>query len=189
MPQYKVPQNIFMEDHIIGPLTMWQFLYLLFGGLIDYIAYQFFWQSARGLFFLVAFPTTLLALGMALVKIHDRPLPVFIKNAIAFALSPRYRVWHKIEAMEGTSVISAPTAKKEAPQEAKQLPQGELAKLSGIVDTYGKPSPALPPQGTPSPLEGSGLRRAGLPAEQQVSPTPNKEDSGPLNGGFKNQTR
>lgn len=148
MPQYKVPQNIFMEDHIIGPLTMWQFLYLLFGGLIVYIAYQFFYQSAPGLFFLIAIPVSLLALGAAFVKIHDRPLPIFIKNGISFALSPRYRVWHKVEAMEGTSVITGPTAKKEAPQEAKQLPGSDLAKLSEILDTYGASAGGGQPRST-----------------------------------------
>lgn len=146
--QYKVPQNIFMEDRIIGPLTLWQFLYLLFGGLIVYISYQFLYNNARVLFFIIAAPVSLISLGAAFVKIHDRPLPTFIKNAISFALKPRERVWHKEESLEGTSVIVGATQKKqEAPQQAKQLPPTELAKLSEILDTYGEPKQAgLPGQ-------------------------------------------
>ena len=144
--QYKVPQNIFMEDRIIGPLTLWQFLYLLFGGLIVYITYQFLYESARGLFFVIALPVILLALGMAFVKIRDRPLPTFIKNAIAFALSPRARVWHKEEGLEGTSVVTGATVKKVQPPPAgKQLPGSDLAKLSEILDTYGKSRQTGPP--------------------------------------------
>jgi len=157
--QYKVPQNIFMEDKIIGPLTLWQFLYLLFGGLIVYIAYQFLYQSARPLFFVIAAPVTLLALGAAFVKIHDRPLPTFIKNAIAFLLTPRERVWHKEESLEGTSVISAATqAKVQAPRQVKQLPPSELAKLSEILDTQEGRSQAAGTSNVPrpsSPVEGS----------------------------------
>lgn len=178
--QYKVPQNIFMEDHIIGPLTMWQFLYLLFGGLIVYIAYQFFYQSAPGLFFLIAIPVSLLALGAAFVKIHDRPLPTFIKNAIAFAFTPRERVWHKEESLEGTSVVTGATVPKvQAPPQSKQLPGSGLAKLSEILDTYGKPTSALPVKGTTSSPDTSELRRAGPVVEQDQEPqTPNSRVTG-----------
>ncbi len=165
--QYKVPQNIFMEDKIIGPLTLWQFLYLLFGGLIVYISYQFLYANARGLFFVIAAPVSLVSLGAAFVKIHDRPLPTFIKNAISFASRPRQRVWHKEEAFEGTSVITGATVKKiAAPSQAKQLPQADLAKLSEILDTYGRPSSASPAKEVAPSFDKNGLRQTGPPAGQ-----------------------
>jgi hypothetical protein len=150
--QYKVPQNIDLEDKIVGPLTLAQFLYLLFGGLIVYIAYQLFFLNARAVFFLIALPVGLLSLGLAFVKIYDRPLPQFIKHAISFVSAPRERVWHKEEALEGQSVVTGPTAKKtEVPGQVKQLPQTDLANLSQILDTYGK-VPAAPVQGPVSPV-------------------------------------
>ena len=35
--RYKVPQNIDMEDRIVGPLTMVQFVIVMIGGMIVYV--------------------------------------------------------------------------------------------------------------------------------------------------------
>jgi hypothetical protein len=151
--QYKVPQNIDLEDKIVGPLTLAQFLYLLFGGLIVYIVYQFFYERAPGIFYLIGLPVGLVALGLAFVKVHDRPLGTFIKNALAFLTAPRERVWKKKEELEGTTVISGAQAVKPAPPPAqKKMAQSELEKLSEILDTYGEPSgPRLTGQSPTSP--------------------------------------
>jgi hypothetical protein len=123
-----------------------QFIYLIAGGLVDYIAYQFFFENARVIFWIIAFPVTIITLGLAFVKVYDRPLGTFIKHAISFSLTPRERTWHKEESLETGSAITGPTVKKKAaPPPAKQLPQGDLAQLSQILDTYGKSSSAGQP--------------------------------------------
>lgn len=144
--QYKVPQSIDMEDKIVGPLTLQQFLYLIFGGLFDYIAYQAFYNSVPGLFWSIFLPVTLVSLAFAFVKVYDRPFSTFIKNAISFAFTPRTRVWHKEEALEvTTTIVNAPVKKELAAPPQRRLEATELEKLSRILDTYSAPT-TIPPK-------------------------------------------
>lgn len=118
-----------------------QFIYLLFGGLIVYICYQFFYLNARLIFFIIAMPVALLSLGLAFVKVYDQPLGTFIKHAIQFSLTPKRRVWHKEETLEGESVVSGATVKKPvSPPPQKRLSSVELEKLLEILDTTGRPA-------------------------------------------------
>lgn len=93
--QFKVPQNIDMEDRIIGPLTLTQFFYLLFGGVIIYILFgNLVFRGLSILFWVLATPIGLFSFSMAFVKIQDRPFSSFFMAFIKYMSSPRSRVWH-----------------------------------------------------------------------------------------------
>ncbi|MEX1051993.1 MAG: PrgI family protein [Patescibacteria group bacterium] len=92
--QFKVPQNIDMEDKIIGPLTLTQFFYLLFGGVILYILFNKLVLSGLSLlFWVLAIPIGTFSFAMAFVKIQDRPFPSFFFAMLKYASTPRARVW------------------------------------------------------------------------------------------------
>lgn len=92
--QYKVPQNIDMEDRIIGPLTMPQFFYVLFGGVIIYILFKKLIFTDFAIFFWVlAIPIGLFCFAMAFLKVQDRPFPSFVVAAIHYMRTPRQRAW------------------------------------------------------------------------------------------------
>ena len=55
--QFQVPQGIDMEDKIVGPLTLIQFLYLLVGGVIDYLL--FLNLKGNFIFWILALPITI----------------------------------------------------------------------------------------------------------------------------------
>ncbi|HSX41784.1 MAG TPA: PrgI family protein [Candidatus Saccharimonadales bacterium] len=93
--QFKVPQNIDMEDKIIGPLTLTQFFYLLFGGLIIYILFNDLAPLSSFLFWILALPIGLFSFAMAFVKVQDRPFPSFMMAGIKFLTQPRARVWQR----------------------------------------------------------------------------------------------
>ena len=38
--QYKIPQNIDVEDKILGPFTLKQFLYIMVGGILIYVFFN-----------------------------------------------------------------------------------------------------------------------------------------------------
>ena len=132
--QFKVPQNIDMEDKIVGPLTLIQFLYLLGGGLIVYILFQTV-TSSRVLFIILALPIAVLSVGMAFVKIQDQPLSHFVKAGIYYFTNPKVRFWKK-EGFAPSILIDPPKSiKKEGFVAPKQIEKSDLEKLAHVLDT------------------------------------------------------
>lgn len=135
--QFKVPQNIDVQDKIIGPLTMIQFLYVLFGGLIDYILLQTLADSRPALFFSLAIPIALLAVAMAFLKINDIPFPRFIQAALLYLKQPKRRVWHKTTDISTPVAINPPTAKAAPRLMRRQIDKSEIEKMATVLDTAG----------------------------------------------------
>lgn len=97
--QYKVPQNIDLEDKIIGPFTMRQFAYLMVAGFIIYgwwnYASQFVVPSPMTIFAPLALPVGLVAVAFTLVKVNDRPFEFFIANLFKYMFTPKKRMWRE----------------------------------------------------------------------------------------------
>lgn len=135
--QFKVPQNIDMEDKIIGPLTMKQFIYLIVGGMITYACiktYNIYWILFLGV------PSGLIALCLAFIKIQDQPFSKFIFSLTLFTVKPKQRIWSKdwIATHEIHGVVQKPVEEvKKEPQ--KHIEKSELEKLSDLLDTRGMP--------------------------------------------------
>lgn len=95
--QYKVPQNIDLEDKIVGPFTMKQFLYLFVGGFILYgwwnYSNTFVSPAPMSIFLPLAVPLGLICFCLAVVKVNDRPFEIFILNVFKFLFSPKQRKW------------------------------------------------------------------------------------------------
>lgn len=90
--QASVPQYIDVEDKIIGPLTLKQFLYFLAAGAVEMI-YWFFFDFS--LFILVTIPTLAVAVAFVFVRINDRPFIYFVLAFLGFYLKPMIRVWQR----------------------------------------------------------------------------------------------
>ena len=107
--QYKVPQNIDLEDKIVGPFTMKQFLYLMVGGFIIYgwwtYAQQFESPSPMVIFLALAIPVGLITLSLALVKMNDRPFEFFLLNLFRFVFTPKKRMWQEGYTPENVIVL------------------------------------------------------------------------------------
>lgn len=94
--RYKVPQKIDMEDRIVGPLTLTQFLYVMIGGMLIYAFYQAFFLTGRQIiFWLLAAPVGLFSTSMAFLKIQEEPLPRFLIHTLLFFTRAKQRVWMK----------------------------------------------------------------------------------------------
>jgi hypothetical protein len=95
--QYKVPQNIDIEDKIVGPFTMKQFLYMMVGGFILYgwwnFSNTFSSPDPLVIFMVVGLPVGLLTISLAMVKINDRPFEYFLLNMFRFLVTPKQRKW------------------------------------------------------------------------------------------------
>lgn len=123
-----------MEDKIVGPLTLIQFLYLLGGGLIVYILFQALTNNLT-LFVILAVPISLVALGMAFVKIQDQPLSHFIKAGIYYLNNPKVRFWQKEGQRESVLVDPPKSVQKEGFVPPKQVQKSDLEKLAHVLDT------------------------------------------------------
>jgi len=118
--QYKVPQNIDLEDKIVGPFTMRQFVYLLVAGGLIYGWWNFLnsnYVNFLPQFLILAIPLGGLGFAFALVKINDRPFEYFVLGLIKFLFSPKQMMWKT--GFKGESVImidtpKAPPLKEEA---------------------------------------------------------------------------
>jgi hypothetical protein len=88
--QFQVPQFIDIEDKIVGPLTLKQFLYLAAGFGIIFILYFYIkfiiWLMLSAI--IGAF-----AIALAFLKINGQAFPKIVTNAIKFYLRPQIYIW------------------------------------------------------------------------------------------------
>ncbi len=135
--QFQVPQNIDLEDKIVGPLTLIQFLYLLAGGLIDYLLLIFI--GMKVIFWILAVPIGLFALALAFLKIQDQPLSSFVKAGLVYFSRPRMRYWQR-KGFIAEAIFAKP--KKVAPKivlPKRKIEKSELEKLAQMLDTRAAP--------------------------------------------------
>lgn len=132
--QFKVPQNIDLQDKVIGPMTMIQFLYVLGGGVIDYLLFMTIGPGI--VFYILAIPIALLALALAFLKIQEQPLSHFITAGLVFYNRPKKRTWLR----GGTSIATVrelPQTKKKVVVPIKRaVSKSELEKLAYMLDTH-----------------------------------------------------
>ncbi len=139
MDRFVAPQFIDVEDRIIGPITTRQFVLMIIGGVVIFLAYKILDTSA--------FILTSLLVGGAVVlfgfvKINGRRFHEYMGSMLEVARRPRVRVWFKsvnsseirtnnrLEAQDKikTNFISRP----------KKIKANSLRELALLVDTGGK---------------------------------------------------
>jgi hypothetical protein len=135
--QFPVPQNIAMEDRIIGPLTPIQFTITVVGGFISFFVFQSTFLPSfisHGLGILAAVLTVVLAVG----KFNDQPMYRFIRAIVSFVTSPKIRIWHKA-GMEPILVKPRPVEhKKEEKSLNKRVSKQDIAQLAAVLDSRGQ---------------------------------------------------
>jgi hypothetical protein len=137
MQQFVVPQFIDVEDKIIGPLTVRQFIIMMVGGFFIFIEFRL---ADLGLFIFEAIVTAFLVALFAFFKVNGMPFHFFLLNFIATLNRPKIRVWQKVitqaelkDAMHRAVVVH----KKEALPTKPPLYKSRLQELALEVDTGG----------------------------------------------------
>ena len=137
----KIPQDVTREDRLIGPLTLKQFLYLLVGGAVIFIAYQYY--SLQYLFLIefvvISFVFGSLTLALAFAKINGLPFGQFMSHAFKFFLAPKQRTWSKDIndhlTVQKDDIANIPTTQA---SRSKTAPESQLELLANVLDTGGK---------------------------------------------------
>lgn len=133
--QATVPQFIDIEDKIVGPLTLKQFLYFLAAAVVEIIYWYFFDLS---LFILVSLPTIAISMAFAFFKINDRPFIFFVLSVIGFYLRPVVRVWHRDGGkFSSLSTISVSFTEREGKRDLVKahMQRGRLDHLEKALET------------------------------------------------------
>lgn len=134
--QFKVPQNIDMQDKIVGPLTLLQFVYLMAGGIIIYITFS---VATPVIAWLIAVPVGILTLALTFLKIQDQPFGLFLMATVLFFVRPQTRIWHKETELEQLPQQKiTPVKKEDIKLPKKGIEKSELEKLAYVLDTRGK---------------------------------------------------
>ncbi len=140
MMQFTVPQFIDVEDKILGPITVRQFIILLVDGIILAIAWKL---SDLALFVVLLLFFGGFGLVLAFVKINGQPFHYFLLNFLQTVKKPSLRVWQKKftdkELREMAAVEKAPPPPPKPYKEAVSI--SRLGELTLTVDTGGRYTP------------------------------------------------
>lgn len=131
--RFKVPQNIDMQDRIIGPLTMVQFIYAVVGG---GLCYGIFMSGIpRALSIIVIIPIALFVAALIFLKINERPFLEFFLAVIEYTSQPRQRIWRHqnipdltVEVYQAKKIATGPVI------QSKKITKEEIAELARRLD-------------------------------------------------------
>ncbi len=94
MATYKLIQDIEAEDHIIGPLTLRQFIFALIAAFLFYICFVLVVKHLE--FFLVLFLPPALFFGFFAMPFgRDQPTEIWALAKLRFWFKPRKRIWNQ----------------------------------------------------------------------------------------------
>jgi hypothetical protein len=136
MARHTVPQDVETADKLIGFLSLKQFIFVLVGCGLLFIAYTF--ANVNILLGIPFLPFIFVAFVLGLYQRHDQPVEVFLAAWLKFKLAPKSRVWNQ-EGYEEHVIVTAP--KKEVIDYTKGMTGQDVAnKLTGLgikLDTKG----------------------------------------------------
>ncbi len=135
MSQYKVPQNVEAEDHILGPLTFKQFIYGCIGFGWAIVCFGLF-KDIPALMFVVGFPPTLLFLLLAFYTRDGQNFEQILLAMVGFFASERRRLWVK-EAVAVTFEVEPAKIISETTQRNPAEVRSQLERLSNLIDSRG----------------------------------------------------
>lgn len=135
MQRFVVPQFINVENKVIGPITVRQFLIFIGAAVLIAILYRillFTYFVVSGVFILG------IASVFAFAKVNGAQFHFFFLNVIQTMKKPKIRVWNNraipVESKKITEIKADDF--KQAPK--KEYKKSRLAELSLVVDTKGK---------------------------------------------------
>ncbi|MFZ2621216.1 MAG: PrgI family protein [Minisyncoccia bacterium] len=102
--KYQVPQFIDVEDKIVGPFTVKQFIYVVGGAGMAFIIYRFLPIYISVILLAVTIP---LSLALAFYKVNNKPFIDFLESAFLYYTKNNLYIWKKEEKKIAESEIKA----------------------------------------------------------------------------------
>ncbi len=126
--RYQVPQFIEVEDKVIGPLTIKQFLYVAGGAGLCFTAYTYLPAIIAIIVIALVAP---LSMALAFYKVNNKPFIDFLESAFMYYTKGNLYIWKKQEKKP-----EAVVQKQEAPRQVfvPRLSESKLKELSWSLD-------------------------------------------------------
>lgn len=132
--QFVVPQFIDVENKIIGPISVRQFIIFIIAAFAIFLELKLFNLVIA---IIMAVMTFGIAGSLAFLKINGRPFHYFLLSLLQGLKEPRLKVWSK-EPVPGELKHERTKVKKKAVEAvSKHVTLSRLAELSLVVDTGG----------------------------------------------------
>jgi hypothetical protein len=137
MATYKLIQNIEADDHILGPLTLRQFVFAL---ITAFLLYLNFLCIAKGIPFLLLFllPPTALMAFFAFPFSGDQPTEIWALAKIRFMFKPRQRLWNQSGVKELVTITVPKKVERVYTDGLSQIEvRSRLKALANTIDSRG----------------------------------------------------
>jgi hypothetical protein len=126
--RYQVPQFIDVEDKVVGPLTIKQFIYIAGGAGMAFVIYKYIPLIVAIIPIAIVIP---LSLALAFYKINNKPFIDFVESAFTFYTKQNLYIWKK----EQKKIVAAAPEEKDARQVyVPRLSDSKLKELSWTLD-------------------------------------------------------
>lgn len=133
--EYQVPQFIEVEDKIVGPLTLRQFIYVAGAGGLCIV---FFVYLPTLLAFLVSIPVVAFAAALTFYKVNGKSFIEILEAGFNYYTSAKFFLWkHQgSEMREPSTAAAAAAAETEAfkTHNTPKLTRGKLSDLAWSLD-------------------------------------------------------
>ncbi len=137
MEKFIVPQFIDIENKILGPITVRQFVTVAVGGVMIFASYKL---ADFSLFLILAGIILILTALIAFVRFNGLPFHIFLLNVIGTYKKPMLRVWLKEEIKPTKKAMKKEEEKDKEKMifvPKKNMTSEKLSELSLIIDTGG----------------------------------------------------
>ncbi len=141
----KIPQNVYIEDRIVGPLTLRQIITMAIGGGISYSMYASLakaYGSVDLVTTIIVWTPAVIAAAFAIIKVNDLTLSRIVLLMIERMLKAPVRTWTP---REGISINIKVMASQKNEKEANKRMQAQakadseahrkIQELSAVMDT------------------------------------------------------
>ena len=137
--EYQVPQFIEVEDKIIGPLTLKQFIYTAGAAGITVVSFSYFPFVFAAL---VAIPVVALAAALAFYKMNGKPFIDVLEAGFSYYTRSKLFLWkHQQPTMKEQGAAASAAAAADAavvaarlPRGSSKLTRGKLSELAWSLD-------------------------------------------------------
>jgi hypothetical protein len=142
--EYQVPQFIEVEDKIIGPLTLKQFIYVAGGGGLCIV---FFAYLPIIVALLLSVPVVALAAALAFYKVNGKPFIAVLEAGFNYYVGAKLFLWKRREPKAGE--VGAAAAAAAAAETAARIPRGTPKLTRGKLSELAWSLDVKPVGGTP----------------------------------------
>jgi len=133
MQQVVVPQFLDVEDKIIGPVSVRQFVEMMVSAIIIAIFYKLF---DFPLFVISGLSIIAITLVVAFAKINGQPFHLFLLNFVQTVKSPKLKIWRK-QIITKQLKKEQPPSPPPPPLRPRPVSVSKISEIALVIDTGG----------------------------------------------------